>query len=256
MNIPATGVVLTWNGEAWLRQCLQSLDFCKRILVIDSQSEDNTVDIARECGADVVINPWPGPVKQFEFAFAHVSTPWVVSLDQDEILSEDLKREVIDRLSPDKNNPFSGFFCPRRSYYFDRFLKYSGWYPDYLLRVFSLESTSIHTSGPHYGFHTPERTAKLNGDIVHYPYANLQEHLNKINYYTQAAAEEMYAQEKRGGAIKAVLHGFARFLKIFILKRGFLDGRAGFVLAINSFFYTFQKYIRLTELNTKKLKKP
>lgn len=245
-----TGLVLTLNGEKYLEQCLRSLSFCDRILIVDSCSTDATVDIARRMGAEVLVNPWPGPKKQFEFAFAHITTPWVVSLDQDEILSDELRTNVIAALADPGG--YSAFECPRTSFYFDRFLRHSGWYPDLLPRVFKLADTGVHVSGPHYGFKPRGATRRLSGDIIHYPYENLKQHVDKINSYTQIAAEEMHAAGKRAGILTALGHGLARFVKIFIVRRGFLDGKAGFVLAINSFFYAFQKYIRLAELNKTK----
>ncbi|GAB6110781.1 glycosyltransferase family 2 protein [Desulfomicrobium salsuginis] len=244
-----TGLVLTLNGAKYLDDCLKSLDFCDRLLVVDSGSTDATRDIAERHGATVLVNPWPGPKKQFEFAFAHIETPWVVSLDQDEILSDELRASVMTVLEDTQG--MSAFICPRTSFYFDRFLRHSGWYPDLLPRVFRLADTGVHVSGPHYGFEPRGKTRRLTGDIIHYPYENLKQHVDKINYYTQIAAEEMHAKGKRSGVAKALGHGLARFLKIYVFRRGFLDGKAGFVLAVNSFFYAFQKYIRLAELNQK-----
>ena len=242
-----TGLVLTLNGAKYLGECLKSLDFCDRLLVVDSGSTDATRDIAERHGATVLVNPWPGPKKQFEFAFAHIETEWVVSLDQDEILSDELRASVMTALEDTQG--MSAFICPRTSFYFDRFLRHSGWYPDLLPRVFRLADTGVHVSGPHYGFEPRGRTRRLSGDIIHYPYENLKQHVDKINYYTQIAADEMHAKGKRSGVAKALGHGLVRFLKIYVFRRGFLDGKAGFVLAINSFFYAFQKYIRLAELN-------
>lgn len=248
-----TGLVLTLNGQKYLDDCLRSLDFCDHLLVVDSGSSDATVDIAAKHGATVLTNPWPGPKKQFEFAFGHITTPWVVSLDQDEILSPELRRSILDALAEPKE--YSAFLCPRTSFYYDRFLRHSGWYPDLLPRVFRLADTGVHVSGPHYGFETSGKTRQLQGDIIHYPYENLKQHVDKINYYTQIAAEEMFAQGKKAGLATAFGHGLARFLKIYFIRRGFLDGKAGFVLAINSFFYAFQKYIRLAELHLRNNKK-
>lgn len=249
-----TGLVLTLNGEKYLEQCLNSLSFCDEILVVDSCSTDSTVDLATRLGARVLVNPWPGPKAQFEFAFSQISTPWVVSLDQDEILSDTLRRSIITALeNPDD---FAAFLCPRTSFYFDRFLRHSGWYPDLLPRVFKLKATTVHVSGPHYGFSPQGKTKRLHGDIIHYPYENLQQHVDKINYYTQIAAQELYTQKKRASVLTALGHGLARFFKIYLLRLGFLDGKAGFVLAINSFFYAFQKYIRLAELIQNKSPRP
>lgn len=244
-----TGLILTLNGQKHLDACLQSLDFCDEILVVDSQSTDSTRYIALARGARVLVNPWPGPKAQFEFAFAHITTPWVVSLDQDEILSPQLRHSIENALKDPGS--FSAFLCPRTSFYFDRFLRHSGWYPDLLPRVFHLSQTKIHVSGPHYGFETSGKTRRLQGDIIHYPYENLKQHVDKINYYTQIAADEMAEQGKKVGVMTALGHGLARFFKIFVLRRGFLDGKAGFVLAVNSFFYAFHKYIRVVEHHTK-----
>lgn len=245
-----TGLILTLNGEKHLDACLASLDFCDRILVVDSGSTDATRDIAERHGATVLVNPWPGPRKQFEFAFEHIQTEWVVSLDQDEILSDELRASIRQALKDTQG--MNAFLCPRTSFYFDRFLRHSGWYPDLLPRVFRLADTGVHVSGPHYGFETRGKTRRLTGDIIHYPYENLRQHVEKINYYTQIAAEEMHAKGKRAGVATAIGHGLARFMKIYFFRRGFLDGKAGFVLAVNSFFYAFQKYIRLAEMRNKK----
>lgn len=243
-----TGLVLTLNGAKYLERCLKSLDFCQELLVVDSGSTDETQNIASACGAKVLVNAWEGPAKQFAFAFEHISTPWVVSLDQDEILSPELRTNIMNALAaPEKYN---AFLCPRTSFYYDRFLRHSGWYPDLLPRVFRLDRTKVHVSGPHYGFRPQEPTQRLQGDILHYPYENMRQHVEKINYYTQIAAEEMHERGKNSGITTAFLHGLARFLKVYFFRRGFLDGTAGFVLAVNSFFYAFQKYARLAEMRT------
>lgn len=245
-----TGLILTLNGQKYLDDCLRSLDFCDHLLVVDSGSTDATVAIAEKHGATVLTNPWPGPKKQFEFAFARITTPWVVSLDQDEILNPTLRQSIMEALTDP--GEYSAFLCPRTSFYYDRFLRHSGWYPDLLPRVFRLADTGVHVSGPHYGFETTGKTHRLQGDIIHYPYENLKQHVDKINYYTQIAAEEMIQQGKRSGVMKALGHGLARFLKVYFFRRGFMDGKAGLVLAVNSFFYAFHKYIRVAELHHRK----
>ncbi len=248
-----TGLVLTFNGERVLEQTLASLAFCDEILVVDSGSTDRTLAIAEAAGARILTRAWEGPGPQFAFAFEQVRTNWVVSLDHDEYCTPELQEEIQGVLA----NPadMAGWYCPRRSFYFDRFLAHSGWYPDYLLRVFRLECMELKISMPHYSFHPQGPTGKLQGDIVHYPYSGLAEHLEKINSYTQSAAEDKFARGERAGLGKALGHGLARFFKIYVLKRGFLDGRAGLILALNGFFYVFHKYIRVAELGKEEKKK-
>lgn len=242
-----TGVILTYNGEKWLTQTLASLDFCDELLVVDSGSTDNTLDIAKKAGARVLHRDWEGTIPQFRFAFKYITTPWIITLDQDEFLSPELKASVQAALqSP---GDAGGFFCPRRSWYLDRFIKHSGWYPDLLLRVFRLDSVEIRGMLPHEEFHPTRATGTLTGDIIHYPYADLAEHLDKINAYTTAAAKEMAIKGKRSSVAKALSHAIGKFLKQYLLKQGFRDGRAGLVLAIHSFLYAFQKYMKLLERN-------
>lgn len=249
MATEVTGLVLTKDGERHLARCLQSLDFCGRILVVDSESTDRTREIAREQGAEVLVRPWSGPLPQFRYALEQITTEWVVSLDQDEWLSAAL-REDMQRLFADQQRLASqaGFWCTRRSFYFDRYLAHCGWYPDRLLRVFHKGRMEVRASGPHYSFKPTMATGRLVGDIVHHPYEGLQEHVAKINYYTQEAARSLHARGRKSGMCTALAHGVARFAKIYLLRLGFLDGRAGLVLALHGFFYAFHKYLRVVEL--------
>ncbi len=245
MRETVTGLVLTFNGERLLEKCLTSLNFCDELLVVDSASTDRTRDIAEACGARVIVNPWPGPVAQFKLALAEVKTTWVVSLDQDEYLTEELSEAIQDKLS--KQERVAGYLVPRSSFYFNRFMKHSGWYPDYLFRVFRAGKMEVTASGAHYHFKPRGETLKISGDILHYPYESFQQHMEKINYYAEEGARTLREKGRRGGAIPAILHAAMRFVKLYFLKAGFLDGKAGFYNAMAGFYYTFQKYIRVEE---------
>ncbi len=245
MRETVTGLVLTFNGERLLAKCLESLDFCDDLLVVDSDSRDRTAQIAKEHGAQVIVNPWPGPVAQFQFALSKIKTDWVVSLDQDEILTEELRDNIIAKL--DRNEDIAGYYTPRSSFYFNRFMKHSGWYPDYLFRVFRNGKMEVSASGAHYHFKPLGNTAKLSGDILHYPYESFMQHMEKINYYAEEGAKALREKGCRGGLTQGLLHGVARFGKLYFLKSGFLDGKAGFYNAMAGFYYTFQKYIRIEE---------
>lgn len=240
-----TGLVLTLNGERLLERCLKSLDFCDELLVVDSESSDRTTAIAEACGARVMVNPWPGPVAQFKLALSEVRTTWVVSLDQDEYLSDELRENIVARLS--KKEQVAGYFVPRSSFYFNRFMKHSGWYPDYLFRVFRLGRMEVSASGAHYHFTPRGETLKLAGDILHYPYESFAQHMEKINYYAEEGAKSLREKRKKGGPAVGLAHGVMRFVKLYLLKAGFLDGKAGFYNAMAGFYYTFQKYIRVEE---------
>ncbi|WP_285907221.1 glycosyltransferase family 2 protein [Pseudodesulfovibrio pelocollis] len=245
MRETVTGLVLTLNGERLLEKCLTSLDFCDELLVVDSESTDRTREIAESCGARVIVNPWPGPVAQFKLALAEVRTDWIVSLDQDEYLTDELRAAIIERLA--MQEPVAGYHVSRSSFYFDRFMKHSGWYPDLLLRVFRTGQMDVSASGAHYHFTPRGKTGRLIGDIRHFPYESFSQHMEKINYYAEEGAKALREKGRRGGPVTALLHGAARFLKLYLLKLGLLDGQAGFYNAMAGFYYTFQKYIRIEE---------
>jgi glycosyltransferase involved in cell wall biosynthesis len=240
-----TGLVCTYNGEHLLAKTLASLDFCDHILVVDSGSTDNTVSIAQDAEAEVIFHPFEGMIAQLQFGFTHITTPWVITLDQDEYLSAKLRDNVQKAL--ETPGDISGFFLPRRSFYYDRFIHHSGWYPDYLLRLFHPDAVDVTGTLPHEEIHPRGKTKKLSGDIIHYPYKNLSEHLAKINAYTQTAAGELAARGVSASLTKALAHGLSKFLKQYLLKKGFLDGKAGFILALHAFLYGFHKYIRIAE---------
>ena len=243
-----TGLVLTYNGERLLGKCLESLAFCDAVIVVDSFSSDATESIAREHGATFVQHPWSGALPQFEYALGLVETDWVVSLDQDEICSEPLRDAILAAL-PGAPADLCGFTPARRSWYYDRFLKHSGWYPDRLLRVFRRNGVHFTQSGAHEHIDPNGRTRELDGDILHYPYKHFREHLDKINSYAQQGADDLAARGKKGGLALGVLHGIGRFLRIYLLKKGFLDGKAGFINAVHGAFYAFLKYVRVDEGN-------
>lgn len=245
MRETVTGLVLTLNGERLLEKCLKSLDFCDEILVVDSESSDRTCEIARAHGARVIVNPWPGPVAQFKLALAEVKSTWVVSLDQDEYLTDELRQNIINKLS--QKERVAGYYTPRSSFYFNRFMKHSGWYPDYLFRVFRSGKMEVTASGAHYHFTPRGETLKLKGDILHYPYESFEQHMDKINYYAEEGAKSLRAKGRKGGPTRALLHATMRFIKLYLLKAGFLDGKAGFYNAMAGYYYTFQKYIRVEE---------
>lgn len=242
-----TALILTYNGERLLEDCLRSVLFCDKVLVVDSYSQDSTVQIAEKLGAEVLQNVWHGPGPQFEFAFSKITTPWVFSLDQDEICTETLKESVLNAVRTESSQNMSGYYVRRRSWYFNRFMYHSGWYPDELLRLFRPGNMHVNISGAHYSFRPDGLTGKLKDEILHYPYENFEQHLDKINSYASQGAADLRAKGKRGGLAPALAHGSWRFIKLYLLKAGFLDGKAGFINAAHGAFYAFCKYLRITQ---------
>ncbi len=247
--VKLTAVIITLNGERLFGRCLDSLAFCDRILVVDSFSSDATQRIAEEHGAIFIQNPWPGNARQIRFGVQwleeHAPTEWVLFLDCDEICSPELAESIRRALaSPGDRTAFS---MPRRTWYFDRFLRHGGSYPDRLFRLFRPESIRIEESGAHQQFRPSGPHGDLEGDLLHYTYANFFNQMDKLNDYAQRGAKDLERRGRRGGIAAGLGHGLWRFVSMYILKRGFLDGRAGFLMAAHTAFYTFLKYIRINE---------
>lgn len=248
-----TGVVLTRDGERLIAKCLASLAFCDAILVVDSGSADTTVAFAREAGATVLENPWPGFAAQFTFAAAHVATGWFFILDQDECCTPDLAAAIRENIAgatgvgEERGRPLTAFSVARRSWYFDRFMSHGGWRPDHILRVFKTGCVTF-SQDAHIHYHPTGASAHIpTGEIIHYPYTGFDHQLAKLNVYATQGAQALRASGKGGGVIRGVAHGIARFLRIYVFKAGFLDGRAGFLAAAHGSFYAFLKYVRVLD---------
>ncbi|SBW11075.1 Glycosyltransferase, group2 family protein [uncultured delta proteobacterium] len=248
-----TGVVLTRDGERLIGKCLASLSFCDAVLVVDSGSADNTIAIAKEAGATVIENPWPGFAAQFTFAAAKVATDWFFILDQDECCSDELGKAILEhirdarRADNDLAAPITAFSIARRSWYFDRFMKHGGWYPDHILRVFRTGLVTF-SQDAHIHYHPKGASAHITtGEVIHYPYTGFFHQLAKLNVYAEQGADALRASGKKGGVLPGLGHAVARFCRIYILKAGFLDGRAGFLAAMHGAFYAFLKYVRVLE---------
>ena len=247
--VKLTAVIITLNGERLFGRCLDSLAFCDRILVVDSFSNDATQCLAEKHGAIFIQNPWPGNAEQIRFGVdwlaKYAPTEWVFFLDCDEICSPELAHSIQNALaSPGDRTAFS---MPRRTWYFDRFLRHGGSYPDRLFRLFRPESIRIQESGAHQQFRPSGPYGDLEDDLLHYTYANFFNQMDKLNDYAQRGARDLERKGKRGGIAAGLGHGLWRFFSMYILKRGFLDGRAGFLMATHTAFYTFLKYIRINE---------
>ncbi len=247
-----TALIATYNGEETLDKCLASLQFCEKIVVVDSFSTDKTEEICKKYNALFLQNPFVCIKNQFEHGLKYIETEWVISLDQDEMLSDELMQSILEFFQTDiegvaKNDEFSGTFIPRRSFFFHKFMKHSDAYPDLLLRLFKLSDFYMTSSGPHEELHTRGKTKRLTGDIIHYPYTSFHHYVSKLNNYSDYAAKEKTAQGHEFSLSKALFHALWGFLRIYFFKKGFLDGKAGFIMATHHAFYTYMKYIRIGE---------
>lgn len=243
---PLSACIITYNEEDKIKECLESIKWVTEVVVVDSFSQDRTVEICKEYGAKVFQTPWRGFVEQKNYALKKASFPWVLCLDADERVSPELREEIIKLLQEEK--PADGYYIPRLSFYLGRWIKHGGWYPDYKLRLFKKEKGRWTGMDPHDRVILKGKTERLKGNLLHFPYQNLTHHLKKINSYTTIMAEGLKKQGKkvRGGDI--FFRPLFKFIKGYFLKKGFLDGVPGFIIALTGSFYVGMKYAKLWEI--------
>ena len=247
--MPTLSVILiTRNEEANLADCLASLEgIAQQVVVVDTNSSDRTLDIAKSYGA-VIAQPqdWPGFGPQKNRALDLATGEWVLSLDADERLTPALKSEIVTAIHDSAH--VDCFAIPRLSWYCGRFIRHSGWNPDYVDRLFKRGSARFSDDLVHERLLPSGQVAKLENPMLHYSFMNYSQVLQKIDRYSTASAEQAFAQGKTSTPLKAVLHGAWSFFRTYFLRAGFLDGPQGFTLAMSNAQGTYYRYVKLWHL--------
>ena len=240
-------IIITKNEASRIAECLASVRFADEIIVLDSQSTDATVEIARALGAQVhQVADWPGFGTQKNRVLALATQPWVLSLDADERVTPELQAEIIHTL---RRPLCDGYEIARLSEFCGKQIRHSGWWPDYVLRLFRRELGTFANVPVHEHVILDGRIGKLNCWLLHFPFESLAALMVKINRYSSDAAQLMVTKGKRVGVLGLIGHSVWTFLRIYFLKRGFLDGRHGFVLAVTAASGSFLRYSKLMFLN-------
>jgi glycosyltransferase involved in cell wall biosynthesis len=238
--------IISFNEEENIGICLESIkDIATEIIVVDSGSTDKTIEIAKSYGASVFIEDWKGYVAQKNSALKKCTMDWILCLDCDEVLTGDLKKHTIGEI---KKNIRDGYYINRRTYYLGKLLKFS-WQPDYILRLVKRGSTPVWSGyEPHTYLTIMGSTSKIGGDLIHYSYKNVADHIKKLNNYSKDVARSYYKDGKSSKLYNLLFNPAFAFTKKYFLKLGFLDGIRGFFVAVFSAFYVFLKYCYLWEL--------
>ena len=242
-----TVTVITRNEAANIEGALQSVTWADEIVVVDSHSADETVAIAQRCGARVVVHPWVGYSAQRNHAAEIASNDWILAIDADERVPPALAQEIqhIMRQGPTA----AGYRMPRLSFYLGRWIHGTDWYPDYQLRLYDRCTGRFNGKRVHESVELDGGVpATLRHDLQHHPYRDISDHVTSIDHYTTLAAEEWYAEGRRTNLFEAALHPPAAFLRNFIVRGGFRDGTAGFLISILNSYYVFLKVLKLWEL--------
>ena len=239
-------ILITKNEAANIRACLESVAWADEIVVVDSGSTDDTVAIAREFTPHVYVHDWPGFGAQKNRALDYATKAWVFSIDADERVTPELRAELEEVMASPQAEAYE---MPRLSNFCGRFMHYSGWHPDYVLRLFRREAGKFTDVPVHECVVVSGEIARLTQPLLHYSYRDLDDVLDKLNRYSGAAAEAMLQQGRSGGLLKAVLHGTWSFIRTYFLRVGFLDGREGFMLAVLNAEHSYYRYLKLMLLD-------
>lgn len=248
---PLSACVITYNEQERIAACLQSLRWCDDIVVVDSRSTDATGEIAHRLGARVIEADWRGYAAQKDFAVAQAQYDWVLCVDADEVVSPALSGEI-GALRQAGFPGASGWQIARRTWYLGNWIRHGTWYPDWSLRLFDRRRGGWQ---PHPLYDVHERVvlegscARLRGELLHFPYEDLSAHLRTIDRYTTLMATGLHAHGRRATAARLVGDPAWEYFRSLILKRGFLDGWRGWLVAALHAHYVRMKYAKLKALD-------
>ena len=241
-----SAVIIAFNEDEKIARAIESVNWADEILIVDSESTDRTREISESLGAKVLRQDWLGFSKQKQFAVDAAAHDWIFSLDADEQVSEDLAAEIESLKSSE--HLADGYRVPRLSYYLNRPIRHSGWYPDWQLRFFDRRKGRWKDVLIHESVEIDGSIAKLRGDILHFSVENAAHHHRMIGErYAPLAAEQMFRQGRRTSVLKIMTAGLTTFLQTYFLKLGILDGLPGFCIARFAAHHAFLKHLILWE---------
>ena len=252
MRVPVTVTIITKNEAAGIGDALASVAWADEIVVVDSESTDDTVAIARQYTDRVVVREWPGYVEQKNYAASLATHDWILSLDADERVTPALAEEIASAIA----SPHSarGYRIPRVTFHLGRWIRTTDWYPDYQLRLYDRRSAEWTGRYVHEAVDVRGPVGRLRGELQHYAYRDIADHLETIDRYTTYAARQMHEDGRRAGILQLVGHPPLAFLRNYIAHGGIRDGSAGLIVSALNSYYVFLKFAKLRELETQNSK--
>jgi glycosyltransferase involved in cell wall biosynthesis len=238
--------VITKNEAADIDAALASVAWADEIVVVDSKSTDDTAAIARRHTDRVVVREWPGYIEQKNYAASLASHDWILSLDADERVTPELATEIKSLMAGSPRA--AGFRIPRVTWHLGRWIRTTDWYPDYQLRLYDRRAAQWTGKYVHEAVTVRGATGRLRGELLHYAYRDIAEHLETIDRYTTLAARQMHDAGRRANVVDLAVHPFLAFLRNYILRGGIRDGDVGFTISRLNAYYVFLKFAKLREL--------
>jgi glycosyltransferase involved in cell wall biosynthesis len=244
-----SAIVIVKNEQASIRRCLESVKWADEIIVFDSGSTDDTVSICREYTDHVQQTDWPGFGPQKNRALQRATGDWILSLDADEWITPDSRREIEQTISHEQDA--AAFRLPRLSSFCGRFMRHSGWWPDHVVRLFRRGAARFSDDAVHERVIVEGKTETLREPIMHETFVDLDELLAKMNHYSTLSAQDMERAGKSTGLALAAARAVWAVVRTYIFRGGFLDGREGFMLAVATAEGTYYRYVKLLLLRKK-----
>jgi glycosyltransferase involved in cell wall biosynthesis len=241
-----TATVITLNESAHIAAALESVRWADEIVVVDAESTDDTVAIARRYTDKVIVRPWPGYVAQKNFAADQASHDWIFSLDADERVTPPLANEV--RALLNGNPPAAGYRIPRVTFHCGRWIRSTDWYPDFQLRLYDRRRARWTGRHVHESVRAEGPVAQLRGELQHYAYRDVAHHLQTMDRYTSLAARQMFEDGRRASWIDILITPRLTFFRNYVLRGGFRDGMAGLIVSAMNAYYVGLKFAKLWEL--------
>lgn len=245
-------VVITRNEERNIGRCLKSVHFSREIfpiqevVVVDAESMDKTVSIAKRLGARVYVRPWKGYSDQKNWAIAKCKGNWLLSLDADEELTPELIQEIEEKVLHTPRQ-VDGYFIKRRAYFLGKWIRHCGWWPDSQLRLIKRGSGKFTNEPVHEGLEVKYHTQEFEHPMNHYSYDTLRQYIEKMNRYSDLAIQDVKPKKVRFWEFYVTVAPLLTFFRMYISRKGFLDGWHGLVVCGLSAFHDFVKYSKLWE---------
>ena len=237
--------IITKNEASHIEEVLRSVSWADETIVVDAESTDDTVAIARRAATRVLVRPWHGYGDQKNFAASVAHNDWILSVDADERVTPELREEIRRTLTSEPTA--RGFQIPRITYHLGRWIRSTDWYPDYQLRLYDRRHARWNDRHVHESVAVDGPVQRLRGELQHLAYRDLSHHLETIDRYTTLAALQMYEQGRRASMVDLIVHPPLAFLRNYILRAGFRDGSAGLIISLVNSYYVMLKFAKLWE---------